>query len=185
MNVILNARKRSLKGQCHKIFNFWFFSWISSPKLLSIPLGPFQIFSKIRGDIHISRCTTGVVDTGGKWKKSSIIKVLIILFGHLWEVELTYRYIFAFEFTLRSQQPDIVPIICHRCCWHRRQICRRYRRHRWQIYHLYQQRYQNWWQNLLPVVDTCGKFAPVSLIPVGHHDLRISPKILEKNLKWS
>jgi len=47
-----------------------------------------------------------VVDTGGKWKKSSIIKVLIILFGHLCEIELTYRYIFAFKFTLRSQQPD-------------------------------------------------------------------------------
>jgi hypothetical protein len=25
------------------------------------------------------------------------------LFGHLWEVELTYRYIFAFKCTLRSQ----------------------------------------------------------------------------------
>jgi hypothetical protein len=59
--------------------------------------------------------TTGVVDTVGKWKKSSIIKVLIILLGHLWEVELTYRYIFAIKFTSRSQQPDIVPIICHRC----------------------------------------------------------------------
>jgi hypothetical protein len=73
---------------------------------------PFRIFSKIHGDIGSSRCTTGVVDTGGKWKESSIIKVLIILFGHLWEVELTYRYIFAFKITLRSQQPDIVPIIC-------------------------------------------------------------------------
>jgi hypothetical protein len=30
------------------------------------------------------------------------------LFGHLWEVELTYRYIFAFKFTLRFQLPDIV-----------------------------------------------------------------------------
>ncbi len=30
---------------------------------------------------------------------------------HLWEVELTHRYIFAFKFTIRSQQPDIVPII--------------------------------------------------------------------------
>ncbi len=46
------------------------------------------------------------------------------LFGHLWEVhvELTYRYIFAFKFTLRSQQPDIVPIIrwqiCLRCHWY-------------------------------------------------------------------
>jgi hypothetical protein len=43
-------------------------------------------------------------------EKSSIIKVLLILFGHLWKVELSYRYIFAFKFTLRSQQPDIVPI---------------------------------------------------------------------------
>jgi hypothetical protein len=29
-------------------------------------------------------------------------------------VELT-RYIFAFKFTLRSQQPDIYLIICHWC----------------------------------------------------------------------
>ncbi len=85
------------------------------------PLGPFQFVLKIWGDICSSRCTTGVNDTGGKWKKSSIIKVLIILFGHLWEEELTYRYIFAYKFTLRSQQPDIVPIICRRCHW--RQWC--------------------------------------------------------------
>jgi hypothetical protein len=56
------------------------------------------------------------------------------LFGHLWEVELTYRYTFAFKFNLRSQQPDIVPIICHRCC-------------------LY------WWRMATCVVDISGKFA--------------------------
>jgi hypothetical protein len=49
-----------------------------------------------------------VVGTGGKWKKSSIIKVLIILFGHLWEEELTYRYIFAFKFTLRSELSSLI-----------------------------------------------------------------------------
>ncbi len=32
-----------------------------------------------------------VIDMGGKWKKSSIRKVLNILFVHLWVVELTYR----------------------------------------------------------------------------------------------
>jgi hypothetical protein len=53
---------------------------------LSIPLWSFRIFSKIRGDIRSFRFATGVNDTGGKCKKSSIIKVLIILFGHLWEV---------------------------------------------------------------------------------------------------
>jgi hypothetical protein len=45
------------------------------PKPLSIPFGSFRIFSKIRGDIRSSRFATGVVDTGGKCKKSSIIKV--------------------------------------------------------------------------------------------------------------
>jgi hypothetical protein len=61
-----------------------FFHESVSPKHLSVPLWPFRIFSKICGDIRGSRCTTGVNDTGGKWKKSSNIKILIILFGHLW-----------------------------------------------------------------------------------------------------
>ncbi len=37
------------------------------PQLQSIPLRPFQIFSKIRGDIRKSRCTTGINNTGGKF----------------------------------------------------------------------------------------------------------------------
>jgi hypothetical protein len=60
-----------------------FFHESVSPKPQSIPLGLFKFFSKIRGDIPSSRFTIGVVDTSGKWKKSSIIKVLIILFVHL------------------------------------------------------------------------------------------------------
>jgi hypothetical protein len=36
-----------------------------------------------------------------------MIKALIFLFGHLWEVELTYRYIFAFKFTLKSHLPPV------------------------------------------------------------------------------
>ncbi len=66
--------KNCLKGQCHEIFDFWFFHESISPKHRSIPLGPFRIFSKIRGDIRSSR----FADTGGKCKKSSSIKVLII-----------------------------------------------------------------------------------------------------------
>ncbi len=54
----------------------------------------YQIFSKIHGDICSSRFATGVNDTGGKWKKCSIRKILIILFGHLWVVEKTYIYKF-------------------------------------------------------------------------------------------
>ncbi len=58
----------TLKGQCHEIFWFSGFFYESvSPQPQSIPLGPFQIFSKIRKDIRKSRCTTGVNDTGGKF----------------------------------------------------------------------------------------------------------------------
>jgi hypothetical protein len=46
-----------------------------------IPLGPFKFLSKIHRDIHSSRCTTIVVDTGSKWKKYLIRKVLNILLG--------------------------------------------------------------------------------------------------------
>ncbi len=124
------------------------------PSPQSIPLGPFRIFSKSRGDIRSSRLTTGVADTGGKWKKSSIRKILIILLEHLWIVELTYIEIFAFMFTLRFPQPDINLIVCHRCRWHR-----------WQICHRYQQHYWNWGQNLPPVsLIPVANLPPVSLI---------------------
>jgi hypothetical protein len=59
------------------------FSCISFPQAPEYPFVATSNFSKIHGDIRSSRCTTGVVDTSGKWKKSSIRKVLIILFGHL------------------------------------------------------------------------------------------------------
>jgi len=46
-----------------------FFHESVSPKPLSLPIGPFRIFSKIRGDIRSSRFATGVNNTGGKCKK--------------------------------------------------------------------------------------------------------------------
>jgi hypothetical protein len=44
-----------------------FFHESVSPQPKSIPLGPFRIFSKIRGDIRKSRCTTGINDTSGNF----------------------------------------------------------------------------------------------------------------------
>ncbi len=55
-----------LKGQCHEILTLGLLHGSFSPKPLIIPLGRFRIFSQSRGDIRSSRCTTGVVDTGGK-----------------------------------------------------------------------------------------------------------------------
>jgi hypothetical protein len=47
---------------------------------------------KIRVNILNLRCTTGVNDTNGKWKKSAIRKVLNILFGHLWVAEFSFFF---------------------------------------------------------------------------------------------
>ncbi len=55
------------KGTVSRDFQLKVFSWISFSKPLSLQLGPFQIFSKIRGDIRSLRCTASVVDTGGKF----------------------------------------------------------------------------------------------------------------------
>ncbi len=41
----------TLKGAWHEIFDFRLFSWISFLRALSIQFGPFQIFTKIQGDI--------------------------------------------------------------------------------------------------------------------------------------
>jgi hypothetical protein len=43
-----------------------FFDESVSPQPQSIALGPFTIFSNIRGDNRKTRCTTGINDTGGK-----------------------------------------------------------------------------------------------------------------------
>ncbi len=56
-----------------------FFHESVSLKPLSIPSGPFQIFSKICGDVCGSSCTTDVVDTSRKWKKYSIRKLFVRL----------------------------------------------------------------------------------------------------------
>jgi hypothetical protein len=69
----------NVKGTVSRdFFASGFFLEPVTPKPLIIPLGPFQFFSKIRGDIRSSRFATGVVNTGGKWKKPSSIKILII-----------------------------------------------------------------------------------------------------------
>jgi hypothetical protein len=44
-----------------------FYRESSSLKPLKITLGSFRIFSKILGDIHKSRCTIDINDTGGKF----------------------------------------------------------------------------------------------------------------------
>jgi hypothetical protein len=65
--ILLQFSIVRFKGHCHEICCFWFFDESVSPQPQSIALGPFRIFSKIRGDNRKSRCTTGINDTGGKF----------------------------------------------------------------------------------------------------------------------
>ncbi len=78
-----------IKRQYHEIFDFWFFSWISSPSTWVYHYGHFEFFRKF-AEIFAAQDAPPVSLTGGKWKKSSSRKILIILLGHLWVVELTY-----------------------------------------------------------------------------------------------
>ncbi len=77
-----NNEKCWVKGTVSRDFGLQvFFINQFPPALEYIPLGTFQIFSKNRGDIHSLRCTTSVVDTAGKSKKSSTRKLKF--FTHL------------------------------------------------------------------------------------------------------
>ncbi len=85
-----------------------------APSPLIITLGSFRIFSKIRGDIRKSRCTTGVNDTGGKFANG------INNTGGKFATGIN----------------NTGGKFCHRfplCCWHRWQICHRCQRYRLQI----------------------------------------------------
>jgi hypothetical protein len=59
-------KTRSQKSRVTRFFTSGFFHESVSPQPQSIPLRPFQILSKICGDIRKSRCTTGINDTGDK-----------------------------------------------------------------------------------------------------------------------
>ncbi len=69
--IIYNASLHSmeLKGVWHEIFVFRFFHKSVSLGPLNIPIGPFQIFSKIRGDIREWMFISDVNDTGEKREK--------------------------------------------------------------------------------------------------------------------
>jgi hypothetical protein len=90
-----------LKGQCTRIFSSGFFHESVSPQPQSIPLGSFQIFLNIRGDIRKSRCTRGINDTCGKFAtgvNNTSRKVSMTLAANLLPVSTTPAANFATNF---------------------------------------------------------------------------------------
>ncbi len=111
-----------------------FFHKSVSPGPLSIPLGPFQIFSKILGDIREWMCISGVNDTGEKREK-----FWNTIFLHIcWELSLVHftpkDWIFAYFYFLGVGKLILAGLFNCRCRWHRRMIYRRCRWHRWTVF---------------------------------------------------
>ncbi len=91
----------ALKGVWHKIFDYKFFSWITSPRPLRIPLGPFQIFKKICGGtsmvryhIHNLVFITSVNGTGDKLFKNPKL-YNVILFSSFCSLHWSLSFIFS------------------------------------------------------------------------------------------
>jgi hypothetical protein len=106
-----------LKGRCHEISDFRFFkiNFPQAPEYTVRAVPNFFENSWRYSQLNVChRCSWH----RRQMKKSSIRKLLINFIEYLCVVELTYRSIFYFKFTLRSRQSDIVFIICHRCRWY-------------------------------------------------------------------
>ncbi len=123
----------ALKGQCHEIFDFCFFSWNSfpqAPEYTNRAVSNFFENSRRYSQLKVHhRCRWH------RWQMAKIFKLKN--FNYFVWTPLGSRVNIYINFCLQVQfkmlQPDIVPIICHRCHWHRWQICRRRRWHRQQF----------------------------------------------------
>ncbi len=128
-----------LKGQCHEIFDFWFFPWISFPQ------APEYTIRAVSNFFENSWRYSQQVHHWCRWhqwqmEKNNHHKSFNYFVWTPLGSELTYRYILAiFKFTLRSPQPVIDNNnnllfsffatcinntsesggkICRRCWWH-------------------------------------------------------------------
>ncbi len=149
---------------------FRFFQESPSPKPLIITLGSFQIFSTIRGDIHKSRCTTDVSDTGGKFAAS----------------------INDASGKFATSINDTSGKFCHQfrlCCWHWWQTigtisgCRHLKVNlKAKFIYMFPLLPKGDQIKLLNIflIEDFFHLPPVSLAPLANLELRISPRIFEQ-----
>ncbi len=135
-----------LKGQCHEIFDFWFFSWISFPQAPEYSIRAISNFFEnsrryLQFNLH-HRC---------RWHRWQMKKFFNLKnFNYFVWTPLgrrvnTYLNICLqvhFKVSVAWCCSHFLPLvllmpvaICHWRCWHQRQICHQYRWHRWQICH--------------------------------------------------
>ncbi len=108
----------SLKG--HEISTSVFFHEPVSPKLLSIPLGPFRnLFENFR---RYSQLKVHHQCHWHRWQMEKIFDQKSFNYFFRTPLSSGRNINFFLKFTLMWQQYDIIPTIFHRCRWHRRQL---------------------------------------------------------------
>ncbi len=114
-----------LKGQCHEIFCFWFFSWISFPPAPDYPMRTVSNFFE-------------------NSRRYSQVKVHHRYQRHWWQIchrcqRHRRQIVPPISLVLLIPVANLPPVsttlvaICHWYQRHRRQICHRCQWHRWQI----------------------------------------------------
>ncbi len=124
-----------LKGQCHEIFCFWFFSWISFPQAPEYTIRAVSNFfensrrySQLKVDHRYQR---------HRWRICHRYQ------WHRWQICHRYQrhrrqILSPVLLVLLIPAANLPPVStapaanCHRYQWHRRQICHRCHWHRWQ-----------------------------------------------------
>ncbi len=186
-----------LKGQCHEIFCFWFFSWISFPPAPKYSIKTVSnFFEHSRRYLQIKVCHRCQMEkifnqknfNNFVWSTLGSRGNLYINFCLQIHFQVSAAWYFSHylppvSMTLVENLPPVllIPVaICHRRRWHWWQICRQCQQHK-----------GNWWQNLPPVsLIPVANLPPVSLIPaatltpVVHLDLRIrnDPNVIIRGL---
>ncbi len=142
---------RTLKGQCHEIFCFWFFSWISFPQASDYTIRTVSNFfenSRRYSQLKVChRCQRHRWQMEKTFKQKNFNNFVWTPWGS--RVNININFCLQVHFKVSAAwycchylpPVSLIPAaICHRRRWHRWQICRRHRWHSRQICHLYQQR---------------------------------------------
>jgi hypothetical protein len=123
---------RGLREQCHEIFDFKSFSWISFPQAHEYPIRAVWNFFK-----NLLRYVQLKVHHGGQMENTFNKKSLKYFFCSTLGSRVSIHINFFFKFTFSCKQTD-----CHWCEWHQWRI------YRWS--HWY------WWQLASGINDTSG-----------------------------
>ncbi len=192
-----------LKGQCHEIFCFRFFSWITFPeapdnniRIISNFFENSRIYSQVKVHHRCQRHRRQICHRCQQHRWQILPPVLLVL--------LTPEANLPPVSTIPAANlPPVstAPVAnCHRYQWHRRQICSRCHWHRWQImgtisgcWHLkvnlkakiyiyVSSTTQRWPNKIIKIflIEDFFHFPPVSTTPVANLELRIPPRIFEK-----